>query len=124
MNDQAELDLAALGFDPLVADTTSVAALRENANNADLYSPEQMQTLALGAPLLARDPASGSFTLTLGLERSTDLNRFDPLPLTPGHSFINANGELEFEFNPPQTAPPSSTASRPSRFLLAIRKNS
>ena len=67
MNDQAELDLAALGFDPLVADTTSVAALRENANNADLYSPEQMQTLALGAPLLARDPASGSFTLTLGL---------------------------------------------------------
>lgn len=101
LNDKAELDLAALGFDPRVADSTSVTALRENANNAGLYRPEQMQTLALGAPLLARDPASGSFTLTLGLERSTDLNQFDPLPLTPGHSFINADGELEFEFTPP-----------------------
>ena len=43
MNDRAELDLASLGFDPLVADPAMVSALRENANNAGLFSKTQLQ---------------------------------------------------------------------------------
>lgn len=98
MNDRAELDLASLGFDPLVSNTTAVNALRENAGNAGLYGREQLQALALNRPVLERNPATGKFTLTLGLKRSRDLNLFTPFPFMTPDTSINGEGEIEFDF--------------------------
>jgi hypothetical protein len=100
MNDKAELDLTSLGFDPLVPDAAMVNALRENANNAGLFSKTQLQALSVTSPFLERDSASGKFTVTMVLKRSTDLDNFSPFPLLPSETSINAQGELEFEFTP------------------------
>ncbi len=100
MNDRAELDLGSLGFDPLVADPAMVSALRDNANNAGLFSKTQLQAISVGSPFLERNPANGKFTVTMALKRSTDLDDFDPFPLLPSETSINPQGELEFEFSP------------------------
>ncbi len=92
--------IASLGFDPLVADPAMVSALRENANNAGLFSKTQLQALSVGSPFLERNPTNGKFTVTMALKRSTDLDDFDPFPLLPSETSINPQGELEFEFMP------------------------
>ena len=101
MNDKAEIDLVALGFDPVVADPTAVQALLNNANNAGLFSKSQLQALSVNSPLLERDASTGDFKLTIALTRSSDLARFDPFPFVLGDTSINPDGEIEFEFAPP-----------------------
>ncbi|OYV04236.1 MAG: hypothetical protein CFE26_17975, partial [Verrucomicrobiales bacterium VVV1] len=62
--------------------------------------------LNVGTPLLARNPVTGGFTLTLGIEKSTTLQggSFLPLPFTPGGTTINGAGEIEFQFTSPDNA--------------------
>ncbi|MBE7500177.1 MAG: choice-of-anchor D domain-containing protein [Verrucomicrobiales bacterium] len=130
MNDWVEYQLSALGFDwqtpqrEMVTDYWAQSptnglyhqaqydASRElgraevitNPNPHGLYTLAQVHALNAGTPLLARDPASGQFTLTLGLERSADLTNFQPFPLTAPQTVINADGRLEFRFTAPDDA--------------------
>jgi len=97
----AEHLLAPLGFDWQVAQPERVNALFSGANAANLYTPGQLQALKVGAPLIQRDPNTGQFTLTIGVDKSTDLINFSPFPLTTPQVTINAQGELEFRFSSP-----------------------
>jgi len=104
MNDRAEIDLAGLGFDPKVNQGALVTALRENANNAGLYSKSQFQALTVGRPLLERNPATGQFTLSLALQQSANLTTFTPFPLSPAATTFTGAGTLEYRFASPSSA--------------------
>ncbi|MBX7209707.1 MAG: choice-of-anchor D domain-containing protein [Verrucomicrobiaceae bacterium] len=104
LNDGSELQLAVLGFDWNTNQPALVSALFANANPAGLYTLPQIQTLNAGTPLLAKNPATGEFTLTLGLEKSTDLTTFTALPMTAPQCVINTQGRLEFTFTVPGNA--------------------
>jgi len=46
-------------------------------------------------PLLAKDPNTGLFKLTIGVEKTTQLTNFFPFPMTAPQTTINAEGKLE-----------------------------
>jgi hypothetical protein len=126
LNDASEFQMATLGYDWQVSQPALVSTLMSNATGAGLYnqtlynanrtagqndvinSPNtyslytlsQVQALNVGTPLIQRHPTTGVFTLTLGVEKSTDLSTFNPFPMTgPGTStVINGQGKLEFQF--------------------------
>jgi sulfatase modifying factor 1 len=104
MNDWAEHQLAALGFDWQVSQPALVTALNNGANSAGLYTLSQIQTLSAGSPLLTRD-AGGTCRLTIGLEKSADLTTgFTPFPFLAPQTTVNAQGLLEFTFAAPDNA--------------------
>jgi hypothetical protein len=90
-----EFNLADCDFDPLVNDTPHILTLRDNG----FYQASDMQTLALGNPVLARDPVSGHFHLNLGLLKSPNLMNWTPLlNFTP--MFDPATGRLDCDIAP------------------------
>ena len=110
LNDWAEYTWSALGFDWEVSQPALVAALFSNlvkapanVNTAGFFSTAQVQALNVGTPLIQRDPQSGTFTLTIGVAKSTTLQpgSFDPFPMTAPQTIINGAGELEFQFTVP-----------------------
>ncbi len=73
-------------------------------NAYNLFTQSQFQALSVGKPLLQKNPTTGAFTLTLGLEKSTNLTTFTPLLMTAPQATINAQGKLEFQFTTPDNA--------------------
>jgi hypothetical protein len=73
-------------------------------NASGFYSTAQVQALNVGVPLIQRNPTTGQFTLTIGVEKSTDLSTFNPFPLTSPETIINGTGKLEFRFTVPDNA--------------------
>jgi uncharacterized delta-60 repeat protein len=104
LNDAAEFLLATLGYDWQVSQPALVNTLLTNANIAGLYTQPQVQALNVDSPLLTRNPATGKFKLTLGIQKSADLIEFDPFPFTAPETSINPQGKLEFEFTSPGNA--------------------
>lgn len=104
LNDWAEFQYAPLGFDWQVSQPALVNTLYSGANTASLYTPAQVQALHIDTPLIQRNPATGAFTLTLGLHKSPDLINYSPFPFTGPGTTINAQGKLEFEFTVPDSA--------------------
>lgn len=101
LNDSAEYQLRALGFDWQTAQPQLVAALQSGANAAGYYTANQVQSLYPGSPLLQRNAATGQFLLRFGLWKSTNLQTVVPFPFVPGQTSINGTGELEFLFTVP-----------------------
>ena len=58
----------------------------------------------MGAPLLMKDPGTGQFKLTIGVQKSTNLFDFSPFPMTAPQTLINRQGKLEFQFTVPDDA--------------------
>lgn len=130
LSDASESQMASLGFDWQVQQTAMVTQLYGSANQAglysqtqydasrnvgrndvlnspntyDLYSPAQIQALNVGTPLLQKNPSTGTFTLTLGIEKSTNLTNFTPLPFVAPQMTVNGQGKLEFQFTVPGNA--------------------
>lgn len=130
MNDWGEYKLSALGFDWQVPNSALVSAYYNNADAAGLYnqtlynanrtagqndvinSPNayslytlsQVQNLNVGVPLLQRNSATGEFTLTIGVDQSTNLTNWTPLPMTVPQTIINSQGKVEFRFTTPNNA--------------------
>jgi trimeric autotransporter adhesin len=100
LNDASEYEMAVMGFDWRVSQTALVNTYYSSANGAGLYTPSQVQTLHIGTPLLQRNPTTGNFTLTIGVEKSSTLlpGSFSALPLTAPQTTINGAGKLEFQF--------------------------
>ncbi len=91
----AELNLADCDFNPLVNDTQHILTLRNNG----FYQASDMQSLALGGPVLTRDPANGHFHLSVGILKSPNLMNFTPLlNFTP--TFNPATGRLDCDIAP------------------------
>lgn len=104
LNDASEFQMAALGFDWQIAQPALVNTLFSNANGAGLYTTSQVQALNMDVPLLARNPATGQFKLTIGVRKSADLQTFTPFPMTEPQTSINGAGQLEFLFTVPDNA--------------------
>ncbi len=98
LSDGAECDLANLGFHWRIAQPALVQTLYQGAGGAGLYTVQQLRAFKIGAPLLARDPVTGQFTLTLGIAKATDLTHFTPFPVAAPQVTVNAQGEVEFHF--------------------------
>ncbi len=104
MGDAAEFQLASLGFNWQSQQTTLVNTYFANANGNSLYTTSQIQALNVGIPLLERNPATGVFTLTIGVEKSSNLSTFNPFPMSAPQTLINGQGKLEFQFSVPDNA--------------------
>ena len=104
MNNAAEFNLAALGFDWNINQSAMVAALDTGANSAGLYKASQVHGLHVGTPLISREPISGDFMLNLRLKKSTNLIDFVPFPLTPGQLTIDENNQIKVRFNSSEDA--------------------
>jgi hypothetical protein len=101
LSDAAEFLLAALGFDWKTNQTSLVNTYFANANAAGLFTQSQLQALNVDTPLLAKDPITGLFKLTIGVEKATQLTNFVPFPMTAQQATINGQGKLEFQFSAP-----------------------
>jgi len=76
-----------------------------NSPNAySLYTLSQIQNLNVGVPLLQRNPSTGEFTLTIGVDKSTNLSTWTPIPMTVPQTIINGQGKVEFRFTTPDNA--------------------
>jgi len=100
--DGAELSLAALGFQEGTDDSALLALLQGNSTGVGLYTETNLQSFAMGRPVISRDPVSGNFTIATGILQSPDLITTPFAPLinyTP--TFIPGTGEILLEFAPP-----------------------
>ena len=95
LSNQAELNLIAFGLDPLADNGALLTLLRDNG----LYRASDMQTLALGSPLLVKDAATGHFHLSIGVLKSPNLMTWSALT---GYSptYIPATGIIDIDFTP------------------------
>jgi hypothetical protein len=99
LSDASEFNMAALGFDWQVNQTALVSTFFANAAGAGLFTAGQIQAMNSGTPLIARDPGTGKFKLTLDWKKSTNLTDFADFPAPPGSAVsINPQGDVEFEF--------------------------
>lgn len=98
MNDWGEYKLSALGFDWQVANNALVSTYYDNAGTAGLVTVAQVQNLNVGTPLLQRNPSTGEFTLTIGVDKSTNLSTWTPMSMTAPQTIINSQGKVEFRF--------------------------
>jgi hypothetical protein len=99
LSDASEFNMAALGFDWQVNQSALVSTFFDNAAGAGLFTASQVQAMNPGTPLIARDPATGQFKLTLDWKKSTNLTDFADFPAPPGSAVsINPQGDIEFEF--------------------------
>lgn len=101
LNDAAEFQMEALGFNWQLSQPTLVGVYFANAEAGGLGSG---QGLHLDAPKLTKNPATGLFKLRIGIQKSTDLQHFAPFPLTVPQTTISGDGKLEFEFASPDNA--------------------
>ncbi|MFM2141578.1 MAG: Bifunctional hemolysin/adenylate cyclase precursor [Verrucomicrobiota bacterium] len=106
LNDVAEFNFAALGFDWQTSQPALVTTLMNGASSANLYTTGQIQALNINTPLLTRNPTTGVFTLTIGIQKSTTLESgsFVHFPFTPIETSINGAGKVEFQFTSPDNA--------------------
>jgi formylglycine-generating enzyme required for sulfatase activity len=104
MNDWGEYKLSTLGFDWQTPNTGLVSTYYENAAAAGLFTTSQIQNLNVGVPLLQRNPTTSEFTLTIGVNQSSDLKQWTPLPMTVPQTIINSQGKVEFRFTAPDNA--------------------
>jgi len=96
VTNEAEVNLASLGFDPYQSNAALKQLLHDNARGLGLYQASDMQSLALGNPLLQRNPATGNFTLKVEVLRSPDLLNWTLLPGTADLTFTPAPTGPEF----------------------------
>ena len=105
LSDASEQQMAALGFDPMVAQPGLVNTYFNGANGAGLYTASQVQVLNVNTPLIQRDPNTGAFTLTIGLKKATNLTLpFSDIPFTVPGTSVNGAGKVEFQFSVPDNA--------------------
>jgi alpha-tubulin suppressor-like RCC1 family protein len=101
LNDAAEFQMEALGFNWQVSQPDLVNVYFANAEAGGLGSG---QGLYLDAPKLTKNPATGLFRLEIGIQKSTDLLNFTPFLMTAPQTRISGDGKLEFEFASPDNA--------------------
>ncbi len=103
MKDWQEVRLSALGFNWQTPNVDLVNTYFDSATENGLYTASQVQDLHVGTPLLQRNPATGAFTMTFGVEKSSTpgSGSWVPFPVTAPQTIINAQGRIEFQFMMP-----------------------
>ena len=102
INDVAELQMEAMGFDWQVNDEELVLILQAGANATGLFSGNQFESMNSGVPLLQKNPATDQFRLTIAIEKSVNLNHFNLFPIESINTAISGTGGFVFEFDSPE----------------------
>ncbi|MCB1132378.1 MAG: hypothetical protein KDN05_14720, partial [Verrucomicrobiae bacterium] len=89
--------IPATAADSLAA--AAVQAVIDDPNPLGLFTADQMRGLALGRPVLTKDPVTGKMSLDLALKRSTDLTGWAPYTLAPEDVDV-VEGGLNVEITP------------------------
>ena len=90
-----------IGNDSIAA--AAVQGVVNDPNPHGLYTPNQMRALAIGKPVLQRNQSTGTFTLNLGIKKSTNLSQWLALPITSPNVSVNSNN-VQVEFSSPDGA--------------------
>jgi hypothetical protein len=104
LNDAAEFQMAALGYDWQISQPALVGTLFTHSNLAGLYTQAQVHALHAGTPLITRNPATGRFALTMDWQKSWDLLNFADFPAQPADVSVDPAGDIRFEFTSPDDA--------------------
>jgi T5SS/PEP-CTERM-associated repeat protein len=104
ITDAAELQWAPLGFNWQVSQPALVSNFLATAYNTGLYTTNNIQALFVDTPILTRNTTNGQFTLTLSVEKSSNLLDFVPFPMTSTQTTVNGEGKVEFQFTSPDKA--------------------
>ena len=99
ISNTTEIALASLGFDPFVNSSALLTLFQNNALGLGLYTAGDVQTLALGSPLLSKDAMTGNFHLSISIEKSPNLSGWSPL-LGFSPTYDPASGKIDIEFTP------------------------
>jgi hypothetical protein len=87
-------------FNPLFESSAQLDFLRANG----LFLSSDIQALNIDVPLIVRNPATGQCTLTLGVQRSSDLRHLDPFPLNALQITVSPQGKIQVTFSSPASA--------------------
>lgn len=89
----------ALNVNALNALLNNPSAFPNAASSNALYTQSQLQALNVNSPLLAKG-TNGQFTLTIGVQKSTNLTSFTAFPLNSAgaSTVIDGAGKLQFTF--------------------------
>jgi hypothetical protein len=94
---------AALGLVPAARVTEerslTISEVTANPNAFGLYNRNQMQGLALGQPVLERNPQTGKMSLNLGVKVSTDLKTWTSLGIATGDASVSG-GKVKLSVTP------------------------
>lgn len=94
---------AALGLVPAARVTEerslTISEVTANPNAFGLYNRNQMQGLALGQPILERNPQTGKMSLNLGVKVSTDLQTWTSLGIATGDASVSG-GKVKLSVTP------------------------
>ncbi|MCW1915394.1 hypothetical protein OJ996_17550 [Luteolibacter sp. GHJ8] len=105
MSDAAEFNMAALNFDWQVNQSALVDTYLANANKLGFFTPAQVAAFEAEGKLIAKDPVSGRYKITMDWKKSTDLSEFIDLPASVGSSVsFTASRGIQFEFASPEDA--------------------
>ncbi len=105
LSDGSELQLAELGFDPASNQASRVSALfanlggaLSNLNAEGYFSGQQIRDSLAPYPLIQRNETNRLFTLTIAVEKSSNLVHFAPFPMSAPQITNMPSGEVEFRF--------------------------
>jgi trimeric autotransporter adhesin len=111
LSDAAEFQLAPFGFDfessqPDLVNLlfSNLGGATPNLNAIGFFTQSQLQALNVQSPLLAKDPLTGLFKITIGVQKATLLTNFATFPMSGPQTTINLQGKLEFQFSAPDNA--------------------
>ena len=79
--------------------TLTISEVTANPNAFGLYNRNQMQGLALGQPILERNPQTGKMSLSLGVMLSTDLKTWTSLGIATGDTSVSG-GKVKLSLTP------------------------
>ncbi len=82
---------------------TAIQEVISDPASYGLFTSDQMRELALGRPVLQRDQVTGKFLLKLGIQKTTNLNDWQMLPVSGVNVSVN-NNEIGVEFTSPDGA--------------------
>ncbi len=104
LSDAFEAAMFPFGFDWQVAQPDMAASLFNHAENAGLFTKDQIQAMNVATPLLERDPATGHFKLNIAMKKSTDLLNFEPFAISGANITTTPEGAIQIDFSVPDKA--------------------
>jgi hypothetical protein len=98
LNDWAEYQARILGLDWETAQPALVTAFLDGADGAGLVYPEDVGGISSSFQIVPENPATGEFSLRMRLHESSDLTNFVPMILNPDDLNVNADGDIQYDF--------------------------
>jgi sugar lactone lactonase YvrE len=104
VSDAAEFQMGSLGFDWKLAQADKASAFLAGVNAGGLYNTSQIQAMNIGTPMISKNTSTGRFELTVGVQKSTNLQTFQHFSLNNTETTIEPDGTLKIRFNATENA--------------------